>query len=48
MTFPWIRSAVEAGSLSLHGGFFGIRSGILEHLGADGVFRAVPDQEAPL
>ena len=40
MTFPWIKSAVEAGSLQLHGCFFDIRSGIFEHLDADGVFRA--------
>ncbi|HVU43762.1 MAG: carbonic anhydrase [Xanthobacteraceae bacterium] len=43
MTFPWIKSAVEAGSLNLHGGFFGIRSGIFEHLDADGVFRPVAE-----
>jgi carbonic anhydrase len=43
MTFPWIKSAVEAGGLTLHGGFFGIRSGIFEHLDADGVFRPIPD-----
>ena len=43
MTFPWIKSAVEAGGLHLHGCFFGIRSGILERLGADGNFHAIPD-----
>ena len=43
MTFPWIKDAVEAGSLTLHGCFFGIRSGILERLGDDGVFRPIPD-----
>lgn len=43
MTFPWIKSAVGTGSLSLHGGFFGIRSGIFERLDADGVFRPVPE-----
>ncbi len=43
MTFPWIKSAVEAGALTLHGCFFGIRSGVLERLGADGVFRPIPD-----
>lgn len=43
MTFPWIRSAVEAGQTTLHGCFFGIRSGVLERLGADGVFRGVPE-----
>jgi carbonic anhydrase len=43
MTFPWIKQAVEAGHLRLHGCYFGIRSGILEHLGADGEFHAIPD-----
>jgi carbonic anhydrase len=43
MTFPWIRQAVEAGHLRLHGCYFGIRSGILERLGADGEFHAIPD-----
>jgi carbonic anhydrase len=43
MTFPWIKSAVEAGRLRLHGSFFGIRSGILEQLGADGVFRPISE-----
>jgi carbonic anhydrase len=43
MTFPWIKSAVEAGQTTLHGCFFGIRSGILERLGADGVFRPIPE-----
>jgi carbonic anhydrase len=43
MTFPWIADAVAAGHLSLHGCFFDIRSGILERLGADGAFQAIPD-----
>lgn len=43
MTFPWIKSAVEAGTLRLHGGFFGIRSGVLELLRPDGVFHPIPD-----
>ena len=43
MTFPWIRSAVEARALTLHGCFFGIRAGILERLGDDGAFRPIPD-----
>jgi carbonic anhydrase len=43
MTFPWIKSAVETGQTSLHGCFFGIRSGVLERLGADGVFRPIPE-----
>ena len=43
MTFPWITSAVDAGNLELHDCFFDIRSGILERLGGDGVFRSVTD-----
>ncbi len=43
MTFPWITAAVEAGALKLHGCFFDIRSGILERLGADGVFHPIAD-----
>jgi carbonic anhydrase len=43
MTFPWIKDAVEAGHITLHGCFFDIRSGILERLGADGAFHAIPD-----
>jgi carbonic anhydrase len=43
MTFPWIKSAVESGQTRLHGCFFGIRSGVLERLGADGVFRPIPE-----
>jgi carbonic anhydrase len=43
MTFPWIKDAVEAGHITLHGCFFDIRSGILERLGADGVFHPIPD-----
>lgn len=43
MTYPWIKSQVEAGTLRLHGSFFGIRSGVLERLGDDGVFRPIPD-----
>ena len=43
MTFPWIKDAVEAGHTTLHGCFFGIQSGVLEHLGEDGVFRPIPD-----
>jgi carbonic anhydrase len=42
-TFPWIRDAVEAGHVTLHGCFFGIQSGVLERLGDDGVFRPIPD-----
>ena len=42
-TFPWIKEAVEAGHLALHGCFFDIRSGVLERLGEDGAFRPIPD-----
>ena len=41
MTFPWIREAVQAGRLALHGCYFGISSGRLEKLGEDGTFRPV-------
>jgi carbonic anhydrase len=43
MTFPWIATAIRAGTLELHGCFFDIRSGTLERLGADGIFRAIAD-----
>ncbi len=43
MTFPWIEAAVTAGELKLYGCFFDIRYGVLERLGADGVFRPIPD-----
>ena len=43
MTFPWIASAARTGTLELHGCFFDIRSGILERLGGDGIFRAIAD-----
>jgi carbonic anhydrase len=43
MTFPWIRRAVELDEITLHGCFFGIRSGVLERLGPDGVFHPIPD-----
>jgi carbonic anhydrase len=43
MTFPWIKSAVDAGELRLTGCFFDIRSGVLERLGEDGIFRPIPD-----
>ncbi|MGC1444473.1 MAG: carbonic anhydrase [Xanthobacteraceae bacterium] len=46
MTFPWIKDAVDAGHITLHGCFFDIRSGVLEQLGDDGVFRHIPDQSA--
>lgn len=43
MTFPWVREAVEAGRLRLHGGHFGIRSGRLWALGPSGEFAPVAD-----
>jgi carbonic anhydrase len=43
MTFPWIKSAVEAGDITLHGCYFGIRSGVLERLSADGSFQPIAD-----
>ncbi len=43
MTFPWIREAVEAGRLRLHGGHFGIRSGRLSMLNEAGNFVPVGD-----
>jgi carbonic anhydrase len=38
MTFPWVAEAVGAGSLSLHGGYFDIRHGVLFILQSDGAF----------
>jgi carbonic anhydrase len=35
MTFPWIKEAVQAKRLALHGARFGIRSGVLEVLEGD-------------
>lgn len=35
LTFPWIRSAVDAGTLELQGFRFGIRSGVLLRLDGD-------------
>jgi carbonic anhydrase len=43
MTFPWIKSAVEAGELKLYGCYFDIRSGVLERLGEDDVFHPIAD-----
>lgn len=37
-TFWWVREAVKAGTLQLHGCYFGIRRGVLEVLGTDGKF----------
>ena len=43
MSFPWIATAISARTLKLDGCFFDIRSGILEQLGGDGVFRPIAD-----
>ena len=40
-TFPWIREAVAAGRLNLHGCYFDIRSGVLKRLGENGAFEPV-------
>lgn len=42
-TFWWVREAVEARRLRLHGCYFGIRTGVLEMLGEDGRFAPVPE-----
>lgn len=39
--FPWIRDAVAANTLRVHGYYFDIRSGVLMRLGADGAFAPV-------
>jgi len=41
MTFPWIAAPTRAGTLRLHGMRFDIRSGALEALDTDGMFRRV-------
>ncbi|NKE44720.1 carbonic anhydrase [Roseomonas frigidaquae] len=38
MTFPWVAEAVAAGSLTLQGAHFGVATGRLMLLGADGEF----------
>lgn len=38
LTFPWVAERVDSGRLRLHGATFGIRSGILSILQADGSF----------
>ncbi len=43
MSFPWIKNAVGAGELKLHGCYFGIRSGVLERMDADGAFHPIAD-----
>jgi len=47
LTFPWIREAVEAGRLRLHGAHFGIPSGELRLLDGSGRFAPVPDDAGP-
>lgn len=42
--FPWIRDAVAANTLRIHGFYFDIRSGVLMRLGADGTFAPVAPQ----
>jgi carbonic anhydrase len=39
-TFPWITERIEAGTLRLHGMYYGIASGVLEVLREDGGFQA--------
>ncbi|HMH65629.1 MAG TPA: carbonic anhydrase [Rhizomicrobium sp.] len=41
MTFPFVRKAVEAGELKLHGAYFGVASGKLLVRNAKGVFEPV-------
>jgi len=41
MSFPWIARRVEEGKLTLHGAWFGIHSGALMTLQADGSFEPV-------
>lgn len=40
LTFPWVAERVQAGSLTLHGGYFDIRYGTLYILQQDGGFAA--------
>lgn len=42
MSFPWIAEAVAAEALSLHGGYFDIRHGVLSFLQPDGLFVEAP------
>ncbi|MGQ3671487.1 carbonic anhydrase [Xanthobacter sp. TB0136] len=41
-SFPWIAERVKAGDLTLNGAYFGVATGQLELLGADGRFQCVP------
>lgn len=42
-TFWWVREALEAGRLRLHGCYFGIRTGVLEVLGPNDQFAPVAE-----
>ena len=37
MTFPWIAEAVAANRLALQGYWFDVHTGVLAHVGADGL-----------
>ncbi|MEP9368126.1 carbonic anhydrase [Xanthobacter sp. VNH20] len=39
-TFPWLSERIAQGKLALHGAYFGVATGKLELLDADGTFRA--------
>ncbi|MFG1397236.1 carbonic anhydrase [Roseixanthobacter pseudopolyaromaticivorans] len=39
-TFPWLSERIAEGKLALHGAYFGVATGKLELLDADGTFRA--------
>ena len=41
MTFPWIAERVAEESLTLHGAWFAIYTGVLAVLGPDGTFTPV-------
>jgi carbonic anhydrase len=41
MTFPWVKEAVDAGKLRLHGWYFNLQTGTLHVLNEAGVFEAV-------
>jgi carbonic anhydrase len=41
LTFPWIAAQVANGTLRLDGAYYGIATGVLEWLGADGKFAAL-------
>jgi len=43
-TFWWVRDAVKAGELRLHGCYFGIRTGELEVVGTDGKFTPITER----